>query len=132
MSSTKRICEILTPTKVLYPTWKPHSKPLSSVFFKIQLNTSMTKRNKRGDKGSPCLKPHELPKKPTGDPFTNTEKQIVVTRAFPPSLLKTHSAQKIKQRIQFTCFFYIQLADYTWDTALQSAIQVLIRNEDWI
>ena len=56
----------------------------------------MTKRNKRGDKGSPYLKPHELPKNPTGDPFTNTEKQTVVTRASPPSLLKTHSAQKTK------------------------------------
>ena len=37
----------------------------------------MIKRKRRQDNRSPCLKPQELPKKPTGDPLTKTEKQAV-------------------------------------------------------
>jgi hypothetical protein len=41
----------------------------------ILLRASITMINKRGDRGSPCLSPRELLKKPDGVPLTKIEKR---------------------------------------------------------
>ena len=76
VSSTNNKWEICTPTAFTPPTWNPRIRLHSSAFFKSLLRTSIIKRNNSGDSGSPCLHPREHPKKPSGDPFTRTEKRI--------------------------------------------------------
>jgi hypothetical protein len=59
----------------------PQVMPKTNLAREIILpNASITMRNSCGDKGSPCLKPHELLKKPMGEPFTNTEKRTDETQ----------------------------------------------------
>jgi hypothetical protein len=62
------------PPSVDFPTLKPLIRLASSVLRNILLRTSMTKRNNKGDKGSPRRRPLELSKKPEGEPFTIIEK----------------------------------------------------------
>ena len=73
----KRRWEIFKPPCLWDLAWKPQRKPPSSVHFNNLLNTSLTKRNNNGGKGSPWRIPRELPKKPAGDPFTRTENLTV-------------------------------------------------------
>jgi hypothetical protein len=54
---------------------KPEIKPPSFVFLSILLKTSITRRKRRRERGSPYLIPLELLKKPTGDPLINIEKR---------------------------------------------------------
>jgi hypothetical protein len=63
---------MLTPGS-LEPTKKHERRPLSTVAKNILLKGSMTTTNRRGDKGSSCLGPRELLKKPNREPLTKTE-----------------------------------------------------------
>ena len=84
VSFAKSSCDMRTQIEFTGPTWKLRSKPLSSVFLRIRDKTSISKRKRRGDKGSPFLNPRDLPKKPTGDPFTRIEKWTVEMQALIP------------------------------------------------
>ena len=53
VSSANNKWEMRTPIEFTSPTWKPQS----SIFLRVLLKTSIIKRKRRGDKGSPCLKP---------------------------------------------------------------------------
>jgi UDP-3-O-[3-hydroxymyristoyl] glucosamine N-acyltransferase len=50
--------------------------PLTAAKIIRRLKASITKTNNRSDKGSACLSPRELLKKPLGEPLTNTENHI--------------------------------------------------------
>ena len=65
--------EMHSPLSLLPSALKPLSKPAPSILFAILLNTSIITKNNKGDNGSPCLNPLELPKKSAGDPLTKIE-----------------------------------------------------------
>ncbi|KAM7482120.1 hypothetical protein LguiB_006703 [Lonicera macranthoides] len=56
------------------PIEKPSTNPLFFALSIIRLRTSDTNTNKKGDRGSPCLKPLEALKFPLGFPFINSKK----------------------------------------------------------
>jgi hypothetical protein len=58
----------------LDPTKKHERNPALIVAESILLKASITITKRKGDKGSPCLKPRELLKKPNRLPFTRTKK----------------------------------------------------------
>ena len=82
VSSANKRWEICKPPLALGLAWNPLRKSPSSVLLNNLLNTSITNKNKRGDKGSPWRRPRELAKKPAGDPLISTEKWTVVIQAF--------------------------------------------------
>jgi len=47
-------------TGSLEPIEKPERRPVSTVTESILLKASMTTKNRRGDRGLPCLSPLEL------------------------------------------------------------------------
>jgi hypothetical protein len=71
----------------------------------ILLKASMTIVKRKGDSGFPYLNPRELLKKPTGEPFTKTEKRIkdmqcaIQENHFPP---KPHLFNIYKRKFQLT------------------------------
>ena len=50
-------------------------------YFPVHRTGLRLVRNNKGDKGSPCLKPQELGKKPLRLPFTKIEKRTVEMQA---------------------------------------------------
>jgi len=53
---------------------KPDIKPALEAAPIILVTTSMTNKNSKGDKGSPCCNPLDAEKKSVGDPLTKTAK----------------------------------------------------------
>ena len=72
-------------------------KPPSVALSNNLLKASMTRRNNKGDRGSPCLNPRELLKNPVGLPLTSTEVNRGNASKNPlPSVAKTAASQHVK------------------------------------
>jgi hypothetical protein len=74
------------------PIEKPERRPLSTVTKSILLKASMTTIIRRGERGSPCLSPLELLKKPADELLTKTEKHTEETQC---DILETHFSPKL-------------------------------------
>ena len=59
------------------PTLKPDKRPSWTALFNILPMASITNTNNKGDKGSPCYNPLELPKNQWGVPLIRIEKRTV-------------------------------------------------------
>jgi len=78
VSSTNNIWEMSTVSELLELIEKPDRRPMWIKALINLLRASITMTNKRGNRGSRCLIPWELLKKPDRVPFTKTEKCIEV------------------------------------------------------
>jgi hypothetical protein len=67
--------------KVSTTTFSPLKDPFVTAFFICLLRHSITRRNKSGERGHPCLNPRWLLKKDVGDPFISTVILTLVTQA---------------------------------------------------
>ena len=82
MSSAKNKWEIIRPPLQRENPW---IFPSFTTFWISPFNPSEHKRNKYGDKGSPCLKPLDGKIWPLGSPFTNIEKETKLNTLINPS-----------------------------------------------
>jgi len=55
---------------------KLNIKPALEAAAIIVVSTSITSKNNRGDKGSPCLNPLDVEKKSVGEPLTRIAKDV--------------------------------------------------------
>ena len=68
---------MISPSLPLPPTLKPEKKPSFLARDSSWLRASMAKRKRQGERGSPCLNPLELRKKPVGHPLMRIENVAV-------------------------------------------------------
>ena len=101
-SPAKRRWEMLTSR----PMEKPVMNPSSTIFLNIRLRTSITRRKRRGERESPCLKPLELLKNLEGEPLTGTEKRTKEIQA----LIQLH--QRLPKPILSK--IYTKHSQFTW------------------
>ena len=59
------------------PTLNLDKRPSRTALSNILLMASITNTNNKGDRGSPCRNPLELPKNPWGEPLIRIEKRTV-------------------------------------------------------